>query len=270
MNLALAEMYVSENGSELEVARLKYILYGSNPELEVLESFTALQNEDGGFPCGLLAQKPSSLDRTHLALWWLDEMGRLDSPEVDRGMEYIIRAQNADGSWDEAPILTSHCLSPWIIPGDLLTRLYLTAYSAYWLGASGRRGHSAFQKALDFLVYYQDDKGEFHGYLHTTWLATSAFIMADGQNAVPAKQGMQALMDRPLSEYEASQLAWLLNCFSTAGLLKGHHVARPFLIQLRQLQREDGSWASEDGDNFAVDSTIESLRALKCFGFLSN
>lgn len=270
MNIGISETYISENGSELEIARLQYLLYGSNPEMEVLESFTTLQNEDGGFPCGLLEDNPSSLERTLLALWWLDELGRLESPEVDRGMEYILRRQSGDGSWDEDPALIRHGLPPWIIPGDLLTRLYLTAYSAYWLGATGRRGHPRFQKALDFLIKYQDDKGEYHGYLHTTWLATSAFIMAVGQNAVPAKQGMQALMDRPLSEYQASQLAWLLNCLYVAGLSKGHHVARHFLIQLRKLQREDGSWASEDGDVHAVDSTIESLRALKSFGLLSN
>jgi hypothetical protein len=269
MDIALSETYVAENGSELENARLQSILYGIDPEPEILERFTAFQNEDGGFACGLLKDNPSSIETTLLALWWLDELGRLESPEVDRGMEYIIRKQNGDGSWDEDPTLVGHDLPPWIIPGDLLTRLYLTAYCAYWLGATGRRGHPAFQKALDFLSKYQDDKGEFHGYLHTTWLATSAFIMAVGQNAVQAKQGMQALMERPLSAYEASQLAWLLNCLNTADLSRGHHVARHFLIQLRKLQREDGSWGSEDGDVHAVDSTIESLRALKVFGYLS-
>ena len=75
-------------------------------------------------------------------------------------------------------------------------------------------------------------------------------------------------MNRPLSDYEASQLAWLLNCFSKAGMSRGHHVATHFLIKLRQLQRPNGSWASEDGDIHAVDSTIESLRALKWYGIL--
>ena len=268
MNSGISEAFVTENGSDLEKARLQYILYGSIPEQEVLESFTGLQNDDGGFPCGLVDHNPSSLDRTHLSLWWLEELGRLESPEVDRGMDYIIRKQSGDGSWDEDPALTRHGLPPWVIPGDMPTRLYLTAYSAYWLGAAGRRGHPAFQKALDFLMEYQNNTGEFFGYLHTTWLATSAFIMAGGQNTVTAKRGMQALMDRPLSEFVASQLAWMLNCLNTAGLLKGHHAATHFLIKLRQLQRKEGSWASEDGDVHAVDSTIESLRALKNFGLL--
>ena len=269
MDIKRSETFVAENGSELEIARMHFVLYGKNPEPDVLERFTVLQNQDGGFPCGLTKDNPSSLDRTHLALWWLDELGRLESPEVDRGIDYIIRRQNVDGSWDEDPSLIRRELPPWIIPGDLLTQLYLTAYSVYWLGVSGHRRQSGFQRALDFLMEYQDERGEFHGYLHTTWLATSAYIMADGQNSVPAQKGMQALMARPLSEYEASQLAWLLNCLNAAGLSRGHHVARHFLIYLRQLRREDGSWASEDGDIHAVDSTIESLRALKRFGYLS-
>lgn len=268
MNAGISETFVAENGSDLEKARLQYVLYGLNPEMEVLESFTALQNEDGGFPCGLGDGNPSSLERTHLALWWLEELGTLNSTEVDSAIDFMVRKQSDDGSWDENLALPRHCLPPWIIPGDLLTRLYLTAYSAYWLGASGRRGHPSFQKALDFLIEYQDGTGEFYGYLHTTWLATSAFIMAGDQYTITAKRGMQALMDRPLSEYEASQLAWLLNCLSTAGMSRGHHVATHFLIKLRQLRRPDGSWASEDGDIHAVDSTIESLRALKRFGLL--
>ena len=92
--------------------------------------------------------------------------------------------------------------------------------------------------------------------------------MAGDQYSSTANRGMLALMDRPLSEYEASQLAWLLNCFSTAGMSRGHHVATHFLIKLRQLRRPDGSWASEDGEIHVVDSTIESLRALKSFGFM--
>jgi hypothetical protein len=115
---------------------------------------------------------------------------------------------------------------------------------------------------------YQNDSGKFFGYLHTTWLANSAFIMEGDRYAVTVKRGMQALMDRPLSEFEASQIAWLLNCLATAGLLKNHPVATHFLVKLRQLRRPDGSWASEDGDVHAVDATIETLRALKRFGLL--
>jgi hypothetical protein len=265
----ISQSFIAKNGTDLENARLQYILYGSVPNPDVLNSFTRLQNEDGGFPCGLQVGSPSSLERTHLSLWWLEELGTLNSIEVDNAIEFLVRKQRDDGSWDENLALPRQCLPPWIIPGDLLTILYLTAYSAYWLGVSGRREHPAFQEALDYLIEYQDDTGEYLGYLHTTWLATSAFIMACDQYSSTANRGMLALMDRPLSEYEASQLTWLLNCFSTAGMSRGHHVATHFLIKLRQMRRPDGSWASEDGDIHAVDSTIESLRALKCYGILN-
>ncbi len=268
MNADNSQSFVAANGTDLEKARLQTILFGSDPDPEVLNSFTRLQNEDGGFPCGLQAGKPSSLERTHLALWWLEELGRFPSTEVDRAIDFIVYNQVDDGSWDENLAVPRQCLPPWIIPGDLLTRLYLTAYSAYWLGVAGHQEHPAFPKGLDFLLDYQDDTGEFDGYLNTTWLATSALLMAGDQYAVRAKRGMLALIDRPLSEYEASQLAWLLNCLNTAGISRGHHVATHFLIKLRQLRRQDGSWASEDGDTHAVDSTIESLRVFKRFGLL--
>ena len=268
VNEDISQSFIEKNGTDLEKARLQYILYGSEPEPDVLKNLTKLQNEDGGFPCGLQEGNPSSLERTHMALWWLEELGVRNSTEVDCAINFLVRKQSDDGSWDENPALPRQCLPPWIMPGDLLTNLYLTAYSAYLLGAFGRREHTAFKKSLDFLIEYQDDTGEFIGYLHTTWLATSAFIMAGDQYTISAKRGMRALMDRPLSEYEASQLAWLLNCFSNAGMLRGHHIATHFLIRLRQLRRPDGSWASEDGDIHAVDSTIESLRALKWFELL--
>ena len=269
MNADISQSFIAKNGTDLENARLQYILYESVPNPDVLNSFTRLQNEDGGFPCGLQVGSPSSLERTHLSLWWLEELGTLNSIEVDSAIEFLVRKQRDDGSWDENLALPRQCLPPWIIPGDLLTILYLTAYSAYWLGVSGRREHPAFQEALDYLIEYQDDTSEYLSYLYTTWLATSAFIMACDQYSSTANRGMLALMDRPLSEYEASQLTWLLNCFSTAGMSRGHHVATHFLIKLRQMRRPDGSWASEDGDIHAVDSTIESLRALKCYGILN-
>jgi hypothetical protein len=268
VNADISLSFVTTNGTDLEKARLQTILFGSDPEPHVLDGFNRLQNADGGFPCRLQAGKPSSLERTHLALWWLEELDRSSSTEVDRAIDFIADKQSNDGSWDEDLALPRQYLPPWIIPGDLLTRLYLTAYSVYWLGASGHQEHPAFNKGLNFLVEFQDDAGEFIGYLHTTWLATSAFIMAGDQYAVRAKRGMLALMNRPLSDYEASQLAWLLNSFKTAGISRGHHVATHFLIKLRQLRRQNGSWASEDGDMHAVDSTIESLRVFKRFGHL--
>jgi hypothetical protein len=268
VNADISQSFIAANGTDLEKARLQSILFGSDPDPKVLNFFTRLQNDDGGFPCGLQDGNPSSLERTFLALWWLEELGRLTSKEVDSAIEFIINKQSDDGSWDENLALPRQCLPPWIIPGDLLTRLYLTAYSAYWLGVTRHQEHQVFHKGLDFLLDYQDDTGEFIGYLHTTWLATSALIMAGDQYAVRAKRGMMVLMDRPLSEYEASQLAWLLNCLNTAGISRGHHVATHFLIKLRQLRRQDGSWASEDGDMHAVNSTIESLRVFKRFGLL--
>lgn len=268
MDIVKSKSFIEEYGNDLEKARLRHILYESETEPDIIDFFTGQQNGDGGFPCGLVKRNPSSIEKTHIALWWLDELGTQRSPLVDQAMEFIVKKQSADGSWDEDPSLTSYGLPLWIIPGDLVTRLYLTAYSAFWLGVSGRKEHPSFQNALGFLLEYHEDTGEFFGYLHTSWLATSAFIMAGDQYSDTAKRGLYALMEKPLSEFEASQIAWLLNCLGSAGVSKGHPVATHFLIGLRQRRRSDGSWVSEDGDSHAVDATIEALRAFKRFGLL--
>jgi prenyltransferase beta subunit len=270
MDITVSQSYVAENGTDLEKARLGYILYGTTPPKKILDDFRRLQNPDGGFACGFTAGNHSSIERTQLALWWLDELGMLKSPTADRSIDFLLRKQADDGSWDEDQGLNVSCLPPWIIPGDLLTKLYLTAYSAFWLGITGHKEDPAFWNALDYLITYQIDRGGFFGYIHTTWLATSDMLMAGSKYSDNANQGLHALMARQLDEFAASQLAWMLNCFSAAGMPNKHPVSTPFLIKLRQLRRSDGSWGSEDGDFHAVDATVESIRALKYFGLITS
>jgi hypothetical protein len=42
--------YVEENGSKLEITRMKHILSDVQPEQEDIKSFIELQNPDGGIP----------------------------------------------------------------------------------------------------------------------------------------------------------------------------------------------------------------------------
>lgn len=69
----------------------------------------AHQNEDGGWgeSCrtyddpSLRGQGPSTASQTAWALMGLIASGDVSSPSVLRGLEYLVRTQNADGSWDE-------------------------------------------------------------------------------------------------------------------------------------------------------------------------
>jgi hypothetical protein len=261
--------FVEANGTELEKARLRWVVDMVAPGRAAVDSLAALQNADGGFPLGLVAGRPTSVDSTLTALWWLEELGLLASVPAGRAHAFLGFAQRKDGGWDENPALAQHDLPPWVRIGDLPTRLYLTAYAAYWLGRRGPKDSPVFRRALDFLRPHQDETGRFRGYLHTTWIATSVFLLAGPAGAAAARQGLAALADISSTEWEASQLAWALSCLGVAGLPAEHSFVARALDELKRRQRQDGSWASEDGDPYAVGATIQAFGVLMRYGRLS-
>jgi hypothetical protein len=245
-----------------------HILYALQPEPGIIQSFVALQNGDGGFPCGMMPGDLCTVDNTLVALWWMDELEMLESPAAGKAFEYLLAVQRDDGGWDENPAIAQYDLPPWVIPGDLRTRLYLSAYSAYWLAIGSYKSYPAFQKALDFLLNHQDETGKVYGYLHTTWITTSVFFMAGQPYAEVAGKGMHVIMAKPISEWASSQISWALDCLGRAGLSKYHPFIERCLAELIRRQDSEGKWSSEDGEDYAVGATIEALKVLKHYGFL--
>jgi len=265
MDITRSIALIEQRGSDLEKARLGHILYGRKPEAILIQDLVQPQNEDGGFPYKMAHGNLSSVSTSLTALWLLDELGYLSSPTADKTIGYLLAVQREDGGWDEEAAIKKYDLPPWISPGDLRTRVYLTAYAAYWLAVTGYTEHPSFHKALEFLHNHQDESGKFHGFLHNTWLATSAFLMAGPQQSDIAEKGLQSLANVPLAEWEASQIAWALDCLSRAGLPGSYPFVKKCLSELVNRQRPDGSWSSEDGEDFAVGATIGVLKVLKFY-----
>lgn len=268
MDIRRAITFIEENGSDLERARFQHLLYGAKPQAHVVRSFTELQNEDGGFPCGMVRGNPGCVHKTVTALWWLDELGMLASPTAGSALSYLLAVQKGDGGWDEDPALVQYGLPPWITPGDPATRCYLSAYALYWLALGGHGSNLAFQKGLHFLLQQRDEMGRLPDVWHSTWIATSVFYMAGPQYVKTARQGFRVLMESPLSEWVDSQICWALDCLGRAGVPKDQPFIEDALAELRGRQAADGSWASEDGAAFAVGATIEALKVLKLYGLL--
>lgn len=261
--------FINEKGSALEKARLNCILYGINPQPGVIQGLVELQNIDGGFPFGMLPGNLSTINDTTVALWWMEELNMLTSPQAVKAYSFLLASQQVDGSWDEAPEISRYDLPPWIQLGDLKTKLYLSAYAAYWLAVGGYTRLPVFRKALHFLLSHQEPSGKFYGYLHTSWIATGVFLMAGKRYAPVAHLGIQTLSNMPLVEWDDSQIAWALDCLCRGGLLKDHPLIDGCLAELGRRQKSDGSWASEDGEDFAVGATIQALKVLKRYAVVN-
>jgi len=228
-----------------------------------------LQNPDGGFPCSMVAGNPSAIHKTLTALWQLEELGLRDSREVNDAIKYLLNEQQQSGCWDEDAGLSDYGIPPWIAPGTTATRVYLTAYSAYWLGIQGYQSQPEYQSALQFLLAYQNADGKFDGYLHNTWIATSAFALAGEQYAEVVKLGLDYLSSRPMGDWDDSQIAWALDCLGAAGMTKDKPFISHGLETLLLRQDVNGRWSSEDGEGARVSATIEVLKVVKHFKLIS-
>lgn len=266
INLDQAILFIDQHGNLQEKARLLYILMEEKPTTSVVRPLLEKQNTDGGFPSRPRGDNPSSVDNTITALWQLNELGLLNLPAAEHALAFLIQSQAKDGSWDENPALPGHDLPPWIVPGELATRLYLTAYAAYWLGRMGHNTHPAFLKAAEHLLGRQDEEGHLPSYLHANWIGDSVFFMAGEHEA--AEKGLAWLAARPFAEWEDSQVAWALDCLGTAGLTAGHPFIQSGLNELARRQSAEGTWASEDGEAYAVSATVSTLKVFKLFGLL--
>lgn len=269
MDIQQAITYIEAKGSAMETARLHAIVHATVPQPEVTQNFLGLQNDNGGFPYQFVSGNLSTLNETTVALWWMEELDLLSSPAASKAFEYLLSVQAQDGSWDEDPLIAQYDLPPWIQLGDQKTRLYLSAYGSYWLALGGYTRSPAFRKALHFLIRNQDGSGKFYGYLHTTWIAAGVMLMAGERYASVADKAIQALAARTLEDWADSQIAWALDCLSRGGLPMSHPFVDQCLKELLPRQKLDGSWASEDGEAYAVSATIQVMKILKRYGLIT-
>ena len=160
LNLTASILYVDENGSLLEKARLLRILLNEPPSKAVYEKLLSLQNPDGGFPSRPKAGSASSVDSTLTAIWQLDELGMFDTPHARRALDFLVGMQRAYGGWDENPNLPPHDLPPWIRPGETPRACtFLPMPRTGWAWA-GRTTRPRCKPAAAFLAAWQGQSAD--------------------------------------------------------------------------------------------------------------
>ncbi len=261
-NLEQAIAYIRQHGSSLELARLHAAL-GEKAEIEdARRQVAALQNPDGGWPYRQQEGQPSSLAATHHALTWLAELGLRSDATGQRGLDFLVAAQQADGSWQESQQILALNPPGWMSPENAMANAYLTADSAYHLAVGRDAQMDAVTNACNFL--YQLELEE--QYPQTIWIMGALFTIAEGETSEVAVATRAYLEERLDSQWDASALAWLLNTYLNAGIAPSTPLLTRARALLEEAQQPNGSFSSDDGDAFTLDATIQAVRALQAAG----
>ena len=258
--------FIEKNGAEVEKYRLNYLLGKEKNKEYPLRYLRELQNDDGGFPYGGEKGKLSSVNVTSGKLSLMIEL-RLDESDVCRKtVKYLLNIQNEDGSWDEDEAINQYNPPFWITPGDLKTKMWLTANISNHLIQLGYRESEAIRKATEFLLKNRDDEGKFVGFLHSTWISIGVFGQLEGINSEVVKKALKVI-DRNINRMEngVSSFTWCLECLYVAGVPKENPVVEKCINRVIKSQSENGVWTSEDGEKYAVFETINALRVLKMY-----
>lgn len=268
MNIDKAIKLVQSEGNSIEKARLDAILWNKLPQKDLLEELVKFQNLDGGF-CYWVKQISNICDTIYI-LFWCDDLKLYRGPIVDSACKFLLDRQLKDGGWDEVDEIQKFNSPEWMRPGRIETRVWLTAYCAHVLIRFSYAKADGTHCPTDFLVENSDKNGRLKGYLRATWLALPMFSFYPGKESQAFQNALKVLQSNYSPNWEGSYLAWFLRSLKDAGLKVDHPLVKRSLVDLEKKQRKDGSWEPEkgEGEKYAINATIESLRAFKSYSII--
>lgn len=260
-----AAAYIRQQGDEFDRVRLAKLDdntgYLTN---EQQARFFAGQRADGGW-APFWAPDYSSLDATCYRLaqaagLWIRPSS---SSEIHGALDFLRSRQRPDGSWEEDASVADRA-PPWARPGELASRLYLTANCGWTIADSGGGGFGdvspAAQRAGDCLAAQVAPDGSFPAFLQIHWLAAGLWIRA-GQDDL-AYRTLDTLANRLDANVGSGALAWMLFTLGGLGIPADHPIGQKGSSLLLAQQRADGGWASEDGPDRDPAVTVEALHGL--------
>lgn len=260
--------YVRSHGDEFDQVVLDDLLTEQNSlTWQILQRFFAEQRVDGGW-APFWAPGYSSLDATCYRLSQAEALGAMGA-EVVPALDFIAERQQADGSFEE-DLAKPDLAPPWARPGDLASRLYLTANCGFWMAHALAYFFTGYEEAAsrasDYLLRYLAPDGSLSSFLQAHWLAATLWIRLAPSGTLilpdPAHRALDYLARRMNAEVPSSTLAWMLTTIAPLHTRVEHPLVECATKLLASQQRDDGSWASEDGPAYDAYITREALRAL--------
>jgi len=117
-----------------------------------------------------------------------------------------------------------------------------------------------------FLEKHVEPSGLLKGYLRATWDALVIFGYHPGADSELFANTLKAIEHSFNPEaWDGSVVAWLLRALRDSGLGADHQLVSRSLDVLEARQLSDGSWGSEDGEEYSVWATVDALRVLRDF-----
>ncbi|MCK5397724.1 MAG: terpene cyclase/mutase family protein [Thermoplasmata archaeon] len=260
MDIQKSINYVTENGNELELARLSNIFGQDFDSASVLNGFSTIQNPDGGFPYGDRPGFPSCLSNTAQAVHVLQELGLEESDIYQASIRYFMEMQR-EGIWPENEKIAPLGPPPWDIPGDDKTTLWLTADITDLLLRSGFEGDLSL--AIDFIKEHQAPDGKFMGFIHTTWMALSVFGKSGINDVQVFSDALAYLETMDIIELDSACIAWCLDCMKKDEIARESLLWQKLLDRLAYLQEDDGAWPAEEGEHTKTRNINSVLSALQ-------
>jgi len=254
MNREKAIQFVKQNGSEVEKARLRYLLHEERPSPIIIQQLFSDQRKDGGF-APFWAPDYSSVDATCYRLAQAEQLGLgITEPAIAKAVQFLTGRQGADGRFAEDSSVADSA-PPWAAPGDLAAELYLTANAGFWLTFFNFTEEA--QQAASFLAAHLDTAThKLPSFAQAQWLACG----------LAWQLGLLEIVDHLSSHLyaqlpgTAGELAWMLVTLHGAGLPSDRGVIVAGSARLAEMQAEDGRFPSDEGQD--VHTTLEALRAL--------
>ena len=268
VDLRKTTVFVKSLGDEILKARLEAIIKGRRPRRRILEKIQQMRKTDGGF--AFWEEDVSSITTTLNVVGWLDDLSLRDGPVVDETFDFLLSHQQEDGGWDEIAEVRDVEPLPYMMPGELNTRIWLTACCAHWFIRFGRAEPPGAKGCpAEFLMQHVIPSGLISGYLYASWDALVMFNYHPGSKSDVFRNLLTEVRERlDPDEHDATDLAWLLRCLRDIDLSVEDDLVSRAINTLMSMQRPDGSWSSSEGERYIGMTTIDAIRVLHDFGKL--